>query len=129
MNVFFDQNQNLLLYIVESGSLTIKNCYINHFISNITTYSEKRPIFSPSLLITKTNYFKHDNYNTYYCSPFKIIQNLTISNSFNPNNYLNFFLKIISYLLIFLILLIINIILIIFLQKKINEKNQFEEFS
>ena len=63
----FDKNQNILLY-VRTGSLTINNCYINHYNSNITTNLGTNPIFSPFLIESITKYYTHNNYKTFYCS-------------------------------------------------------------
>ena len=77
----FDLNKNNLFY-VDSGSLQLNNCFINHLYINIITDIGIEPIFSPTLMITNTNYYLYYIYSTYYCSYNNI--NPTVSNSFNP---------------------------------------------
>ena len=69
MNVYFDQNKVILLYI-NSGTLELINCYY------LTSSSHS------SLINSTTNYYLYSIYSTYYCS-YNYLQP-TISNTIIP---------------------------------------------
>ena len=122
----FDNNINVLLYIF-SGNLTLNNCYY------LSGSSSTHGYISNNLIITKTNFYSFENYNTFYCSPFFVTPFIetpkpTISETINPTNNefkpskTSIYIKIISY---FVGITLISIFIIFYFIK--NKSNQFKE--
>ena len=78
----FFGNLNILIYI-NSGSISLINCSINHDIYKITTLSGLNPYIFP-LNTTISKFHSHDSYKTFFCSPIlnSEIFEPTLSNTF-----------------------------------------------
>ena len=113
----FNNNENILFYI-EQGSITLNNCFINHFPSNITTNGTLLPLFIPNKILTLTKHYIHDIYSTYYCSYTSELDSIMKSSDIS--------MKIILLSLSFVIIIISLVLFYFFFNK---EKSESEDLS